>query len=57
MIVVSSNYLNAKEKSFIRKYASYVLNRMVRRGIQNKSKVVIKVMSPEEFEAAADREH
>jgi len=55
MIVVSSNYLNAKEKTFIRKYASFVLNRMVRRGIQNKSKVVIKVMSPEEFEAEVDK--
>ena len=55
MIVVSSNYLNAKEKSFIRKYASFVLNRMVRRGVQNKAKVVIKVMSPEEFDAELDK--
>jgi len=55
MIVVSSNYLNAKEKTFIRKYASFVLNRMVRRGIQNKAKVLIKVMSPEEFDAEVDK--
>ena len=55
MIVISSNYLNAKEKSLIRKYANFVLNRMVRRGIQNKSKIVIKVMSPEEFDAELDK--
>ena len=54
MLNVTSNYLRSSDIKMIRKYARFVLNRMVRRGIQNKSRINIKVLDKEEMKSAAD---
>ena len=54
MIAVTSNYLTSKDLAMIRKYARFVLDRMVRRGIQNNSRVSIKVLGEQEIKDAAD---
>ena len=54
MIVVTSNYLRAKDMAVVRKYARFVLNRMVRPGIQSKSRVTVKILGEQEIRDAAD---
>lgn len=54
MISVSSNYLKAKDLAMVRKYARFVLDRMVRPGIQNKSRINIKILGAQEMRDAAD---
>jgi len=54
MIAVTSNYLTSKDIAMVRKYARFVLDRLVRRGIQNKSRVTIKVLGEQEIKDAAD---
>jgi hypothetical protein len=54
MVSVTSNYLRVKDLAMIRKYARFVLNRLVRRGIQNKSRINIKILGEQELRDAAD---
>ena len=54
MVVVTSNYLRAKDLSMVRKYARFVLNKMVRPGVQNKSRITIKILGEQEIKDAAD---
>lgn len=54
MIVVTSNYLRAKDLTMVRKYARFVLNRLVRPGVQNKSRISIKILGEQEIRDAAD---
>ena len=53
MIVVTSNYLKTKELSMVRKYARFVLDRMVRRGVQNKSRITVKILGEQEIHSGA----
>ena len=48
MIVVSSGYLKSKEKILVKKYASYVMNKFVRRGILRKASIGIHVIDNSE---------
>jgi hypothetical protein len=54
MISVTSNYLERIEFSMIKKYARFVLNKLVRKGLQNKSRINIKVLGFDEIKEAAD---
>ena len=54
MIVVTSAYLRRQDISMIRKYAKFVLNKMVRPAVQNKSRITIKVLGETEIKDAAD---
>ena len=54
MIAVTGNNLKTKELAVVRKYARFVLDRLVRRGIQNKSRINIKILSEQELRDAAD---
>lgn len=54
MIAVTSNYLNSADLAMIKKYARFVLGKFVRIGIQNKSKITIKILGAEEIKDAAD---
>ena len=54
MIVVTSNYLKTKDLAMIRKYARFALDKMVRRGVQNKSRIAIKILGEQEIKDAAD---
>ena len=54
MIAVTSNYLKTKELAMVRKFSRFVLDRMVRRGVQNKSRVNIKILGEQEIRDAAD---
>ena len=54
MITVTSNYLNAKDLAMVRKYSRFVMDRLVRRGVQNKSRVSIKILGEQEIKDAAD---
>jgi len=55
MISLHSNHLKPAENKMVREYARFVLNRMVRRGIQNKSIVNIKILSEAEVKCEADK--
>ena len=48
MIVVSSDYLRSKEKILVKKYASYVMNKFVRRGILRKASIGIHIIDNSE---------
>ena len=54
MISVTSNYLNTKELAMVRKYARFVLNRLVRLGVQNKSRITVRILGEQEIRYAAD---
>lgn len=54
MVVVTSIYLKRKELDMVRKYARFVLNRMVTRGIQNKSRISIRILDEVEMKEEAD---
>jgi len=54
MIVVTSNYLRGKDLAMVRKYARFVLNRLVRQGIQSKSRIHVKILGEQEIKDAAD---
>jgi hypothetical protein len=54
MIVVNGNYIKTKDVAMIRKYARFVLNRMVRPCVQKKSRINIKVLGDQEMKDAAD---
>jgi hypothetical protein len=54
MLNITSAHLRSEDKDMIRKYARFVLDRLVRKGIQNKSRVTIKVLNKEEMKTAAD---
>jgi hypothetical protein len=54
MVAVVSNYLNRSDSAMIRKYSKFVLNRLVRPGLQSKSKITIKILNHEEVKDAAD---
>ena len=54
MIVVTSNYLRRQDLSMVRKYAKFVLNKLVRPAVQNKSRITIKILGESEIKDAAD---
>jgi len=54
MITVTSNYLERVEFSMIKKYVRFVLNKLVRKSVQNKSKINIKVLGLDEIKEAAN---
>lgn len=54
MVQLTSNHLNNKENSLIKKYAKFVLDRFVRRGVQNKAKIHIKILKKDEIRNPQD---
>jgi hypothetical protein len=56
MIQIISPYLSKTEMSLIRQYTKFVLNRFVRRSVQNKSLIRIKIAKIKDFDDYADRE-
>ena len=54
MIAVTSNYLKTKDMAMVRKFARFALDKLVRRGLQNKSRVTIKILGEDEIRDAAD---
>lgn len=54
MVVVTSNYLRRKDLALVRKYARFVLDKLVRAGVQKKSKINIKILGEQEIRDAAD---
>lgn len=52
MIQITSVHFKKGDERLIRKFANYVLSKFVRRGILNKSRVQIKVLTPEELKAS-----
>lgn len=54
MIVVTSNYLRTKDLAMVRKYARFVLNRLVRPGVQSKARITVKILGEQEIRDAAD---
>jgi len=49
MIQITSNHLNPKDKALVRKYARFVLDKLVRRGLQRKSRVLVRIADEEEI--------
>ena len=54
MISVTSNYLRQKDLAMIRKYARFVLDKLVRAGVQRKSRINIRILGEQEIKDAAD---
>jgi len=54
MIAVSSNYVQSKDLTMIRKYARFVLDKLVRRSVQQNAKINIKILGEAEIKDAAD---
>ena len=54
MISVTSNYLRQKDLAMVRKYSRFVLNKLVRAGVQRKSKITVKILGEQEIKDAAD---
>lgn len=54
MLNITSACLRSDDRDMIRDYARFVLDRMVRRGIQNKSRVHIKVLAKDEIKTQAE---
>ena len=54
MLSVTSAHLRSTDLSMVRKYARFVLDRLVRRSAENKSRITIKVLDPQEMKDAAD---
>ena len=54
MLNVTSVHLRSEEKDMIRKYARFVLSRLVRPGILNKSRVTIKVLKKQDISTSDD---
>lgn len=46
MIVVSSEYINGKDVTFLKKYCRFVLSKFVRTGILRKTHITIKIIKP-----------
>lgn len=55
MIQITSTHLSRSENALIRKYARFVLNKFVRRGIQNRSRIHIKILHPDEVRDPLDK--
>jgi len=54
MLTVTSPHLGSSDLSMVRKYARFVLDRLVRRSAENKSRITIKVLTPQEMKDEAD---
>jgi hypothetical protein len=54
MISVISNHLPQKDLAMIRKYARFVLNKLVRAGVQRKSRINVRILGEQEIKDAAD---
>jgi hypothetical protein len=54
MLSAQSAHLSSMELNVVRLYARFVLDRLVRPGLQTKSKITIKILSHEEVKDAAD---
>ena len=54
MIAVTSNYLRRKDLAMVRKYSRFVLNKLVRAGVQRKSRITVKILGEQEIRDAAD---
>lgn len=54
MISVTSNYLRRTDLAMVRKYSKFVLNKLVRAGVQRKSRITIKILGEQEIKDAAD---
>jgi len=54
MLTVTSAHLRSEEKDILRKYARFVLSRLVRPGILNKSRVTIKVLKKQDISTSDD---
>lgn len=52
MITITSNYVSKQDAKTIKQYSKFVLDKFVRRGIQRKTKIHIKVLTPEEVSEA-----
>ena len=55
MIQITSTHLTRSENAMIRKYAKFVLDKFVRRGIQNRAKIHIRVHTQEEIKDPVDK--
>lgn len=56
MVVVTTEYLSKKDIAFLKKYSRFVLNKFVRRSVQNNSRINIKVVSPDDMRNDVDME-
>lgn len=54
MIQIASNHLSSKEKSLVRKYSRFCLDKLVRRGLQRKSRIFIKIADQTEIKKKED---
>ena len=54
MISITSKYLRQKDHAIVRKYARFVLDKLVRLGVQKKSRITIKILGEQEIKDAAD---
>lgn len=50
MITITSNYVSKQDAKTIKQFTRFVLNKFVRKGIQRKTKIHIKVLTPEEVD-------
>jgi len=49
MLKVTSSHIKATDRALLKRFASYVLGRFVRRGILRKTIIILKVVRPEEL--------
>ena len=49
MIVLNTEYLSKKEIAFLKKYSRFVLNKFVRKSVQNHARINIKIISPDDL--------
>jgi hypothetical protein len=56
MVVVTTEYLSKKDIAFLKKYSRFVLNKFVRKSVQNNSRINIKVVSAEDMRNDVDVE-
>ena len=55
MIQITSTHLSRSENALVRKYAKFVLNKFVRRGIQNRARIHITILHPAEVRNPLDK--
>ena len=54
MLLVTTEYLSKKDMAFLKKYSRFVLNKFVRKSLQNNSRINIKTVSPGDLDNSID---
>jgi len=49
VIVLSNNYVNVGEVKIIKKFCKFVLDKFVKRAVQNKAIITVRILSPEDL--------